>query len=339
MFGAPIKRTPLQLAASIGHLPLVKLLMEVYHCDDSLVAPDGQIALRLAAGNGHREVVDYLPARRGGGFRRWQHHHQKAIQRAKKALKKIGRVFKFFLWDIEKFFIWSVPKHLIFKPLVKGSTWCWKNKQFFLPFCAYQIGLMPGRAKRFGKWVWTGVRAVPKAAADTGKAVWKFGTTTLPRWLKKLALWFWSLFTTRIPRAIVIAAKWIWAGLSSMGRAILDVILKVVSLLHTIFEAVITFFRNLTLKDIWDGFCNLLHTVFVAIPKTIWSWILKFSGTSFKIMKVVFGNLGEILWWIVYGIGWLAVYVPRKLWVVLQSLGGSFAKAWYEVMVFIKPKA
>jgi hypothetical protein len=305
--------------------------MEVYHCDDSLIAPDGQIALRLAAENGHREVVEYLPARRGGGFRRWQYHHQKAIQRTRMALEHIYHFFKFI--------IWSVPKHVIFKPLAKGCRWCWNNKQFFLPFCVRQIGQMPGRAKRFGKWVWKGVKAVPKAAADTVKAVWKFGTTTLPRWLKKLALWFWSLFTTRIPRAIAIAAKWIWSGLSVMGRAVLDVILKAVSLLHTVFEAIITFFRNLTLKDIWNGFCNLLHTIFVAFPKMLWSWILEFSDTSFKIMKAVFGNLGEILWYIVYVLGWLAMYVPMKFWVVLQSLGGSFAKAWYEILVFVKPKA
>jgi hypothetical protein len=313
--------------------------MEDYHCDDSLIAPDGQIALRLAAENGHREVVDYLPARRGGGFRRWQHHHQLAIQRAKTALKRIYRVFKFFLWDVEKFFLWSVPKHFIVQPLAKGCTWCWKNKHLFLPFCTHQVRQMPDRAKRLAKWVWKGVKAIPKAIADTGKAVWKFGTATLPRWLKKLALWVWSVFTRRIPRAVAIVAKWIWDGLSSVGRAVLDAILKIVSLLHTVFEAVITFFRNLTLKDIWNGFRNLLHTVCITFPKTIWSWILQFSDTSFELMKAIFGNLGEVLWWIVYVIGWLATYVPRKLWVILQSLGHSFAKACYEVLVFIKPKA
>ncbi|OBT87720.1 hypothetical protein VE02_04080 [Pseudogymnoascus sp. 03VT05] len=71
-------RTPLQQAASLGHLVLVKLVMETYHCDDSLVAPDGQTALRLAAENRHHEVVDYLPSRRSGGFRRWKHTHRKS---------------------------------------------------------------------------------------------------------------------------------------------------------------------------------------------------------------------------------------------------------------------
>jgi hypothetical protein len=43
----------------MGNLVIVKILMEEYHCDDGLVASDGQIALRLAAQNGHREVVDF----------------------------------------------------------------------------------------------------------------------------------------------------------------------------------------------------------------------------------------------------------------------------------------
>ncbi len=124
-----------------------------------------------------------------------------------------------------------------------------------------------------------------------------------------------------------------------MGRAVLNVILKVVSLLHTVFEAVITFFCDLTLKDIWDGFCSLLHTIFVSFPKSLWSWILDFSDISFKIMNAVFGTLGDIIWWFVYGIGWLAAYVPKKFWVVLQSLGSSFSKACHEVVVFFKPKA
>lgn len=62
-------RTPLMLAASIGSLPLVKLLFKPPHsANDALVAPDGQIALRLAATAGHRAIVDYLPSRRAGGF-------------------------------------------------------------------------------------------------------------------------------------------------------------------------------------------------------------------------------------------------------------------------------
>jgi hypothetical protein len=57
-------------ASSIGSLPIVKLLFEApYSAHDALVAPDGQIALRLASTTaGHRTIVEYLPARRVGGL-------------------------------------------------------------------------------------------------------------------------------------------------------------------------------------------------------------------------------------------------------------------------------
>lgn len=69
--GQSALRTPLMVAAARGRLPLVRLLVEELGADDGIVAPgDGQLALRLAAEAGHREVVDYLPARRGGAWRR-----------------------------------------------------------------------------------------------------------------------------------------------------------------------------------------------------------------------------------------------------------------------------
>jgi predicted metal-binding membrane protein len=79
------------LAASIGSLPIVKLLFEPpYSANDALVAPDGQIALRLAAENDHRAIVDYLPSRRAGGYLRFKTHHARSIERIKNALHQIA---------------------------------------------------------------------------------------------------------------------------------------------------------------------------------------------------------------------------------------------------------
>ena len=120
--------TPLQLAASIGHLVLVKILIEKYHADDSLIAPDGQIALRLAAENGHREVVDYLPSRRGGGFKRWKFKNRVQLDRIKGASVAVYHFGKLFVWDIYKFFCWTLPKNYIVKPARKFGVWCWTHK-------------------------------------------------------------------------------------------------------------------------------------------------------------------------------------------------------------------
>lgn len=334
-----IKRTPLMLAASLGHLALVKLLMEVYHADDSLVAPDGQIALRLASSGGHREIVDYLPSRRSGGFLRWQTEHQKAIRRAKKALMKAYHFCKFFVWDIEKFFLWTVPKECIVKPLSRGCKWCWNHRKGFGPWCAEQARQMPARVKRFGSWLWRGMKKVPKAIGEVCKATWDFGTKTLPKVLKSLVVWCWSLLTRRIPHAIAIIAKWIWGGISSAAKSIWNIFMMAVSLLHTVFTAVLTFFRNLTLRDIWDGFCSLLRSIFITFPQTLGLWIVAFGETSYKVMKTIFGLFGSCLWWIMVGLGWLVIYVPGKLWIVLCSLGSSFANGMHEVWVWFSPKA
>lgn len=64
------KRTPLMCAAENGNLNICKILCESAFADPMIVAPDGQTAQRLAARNGHKEIVQYLPANRRGVFLR-----------------------------------------------------------------------------------------------------------------------------------------------------------------------------------------------------------------------------------------------------------------------------
>jgi hypothetical protein len=327
-------------AASTGSLPIVKLLFEPpYSANDALVAPDGQIALRLASAAGHRSIVEYLPSRRAGGFLRWKTQNAPAIARMKAALRKIGFFIKVFVWYLPKFFVWIVPKHLVVLPVIRSCKWCWANRKKFGGWCKYQITEMPKRVVRAGKWVWKVVKKIPKAIKETGKELWKFVTQTLPRWIKELALEFWDLITVRIPKATVVVAKWIWAGIRSLSKAVWDVILKMVSLLHTILQAIITFLRDLTLRDIWNGFCDLLRAIFVTFPMILWSWVRKLGVASFEFMKALFGWFGELLWWIAVGLKWLALYIPFKLWIVLQSLGGTIGRGWFELMVWINPRS
>ena len=318
-------------AASTGSLPIIKLLFEApYSANDTLVAPDGQIALRLASAAGHRTIVEYLPSRRAGGFLRWKTQHALAIERMKAPLRKIGSFIKVFVWHMPKFFFWSVPK-LVVLPVVRGCKWCSANRRKFGGWCKYQVTEMPRRIVRAGKWIWKGVKKIPK----TIKEMWKFGTQVLPRWL---ALWFWDLITVQIPKAIVVVTRWVWSGINSLGKASWGIILKMVSLLHTILQAIVTFLRNVTLRDIWNGFCDVLRAIFVSFPMTLWSWIRRFAGVSFEVMDTLFGWFGVLLWWIVIGLQWLVLYIPFKLWIVLQNLGGSIARGCSELMVWINPR-
>ncbi|KAH8164612.1 hypothetical protein CIB48_g3640 [Xylaria polymorpha] len=125
---ANIYRTPLQLAAARGNLPVVKLLMETYGADDALVAPDGELALRLAAANNHREIVAYLPTRRGGGFKRWKTRHEVAMRRAKRAAHGLYEVGVFVTYRLPRFLLWSVPKHVVVLPVVRRVKWLYAHR-------------------------------------------------------------------------------------------------------------------------------------------------------------------------------------------------------------------
>ena len=327
------------LASSLGHLILVKLLIEHYHASDSLVAPDGQIALRLAAENNHREIVDYLPSRRTGGFKRWQHKNRKSLQRIKKVCSRIGAFVKFFVWDVEKFFLWTLPKHIVVKPMVKGCKWCWEKRKEFGPWCKHQAKEMPGRVKRAGVWMGKKIMKIPRGVKSAAQGTWRFATETVPKLIKKFSIWMWKLLTVRLPNALNILGKWIVSGITSLGKTIWNAVLKVISFFSTIIEAVISFFKSLTLKDIWNGFVEVLRAVFVALPKLIFSWIKAFGDTSYKMMKALFGLLGEILWFVGYGIFWVATFLPKQLWKIMESIGGSLAKAGYEIKVWLNPKS
>jgi hypothetical protein len=332
------ERTPLQLAASMGNLILVKLFIEVYHANDALIAPDGQLALRLAVANGHREVADFLPLRRGGEWRRWEIHHAKAIERTKKALKRIYRVFKFLAWDIPKFFLWLLPKEVVVMPTKKAMVWAWKHRGRFGPWCKRQAQETPARIQKMSRWALEKTRAIPKAATKTAKETWAFCTQTLPRWLKKFWRYLLSFLTKKIPAAFKIIVQWLWAGLKTIGHSIFSVLGRALSLLHTLISSVISFFRALTLKDIWNGFCDLLRTIFVDVPVKICSWASKFFEVSYEVMGTLFGLTGKILASIGLALLYVATYIPTKILIIVTSLGGSVGKAWEELLVWINPK-
>jgi hypothetical protein len=225
------------------------------------------------------------------------------------------------------------------KPLASGCVWCWQRRKRFGPWCKHQIQQTPARIARFGKWVWKGVKAVPKAAAEASKSLFKFLTETLPKALKKIAIYLWTLLTKRIPAAIAIVAKWIWSGVSAGAKWLWNVLLKTASLVHTVLSAILSFFRALTLNDIWNGFVDLLRAVFVSFPQKLWAWIRSAGKMLYRTLKALFGFLGELIWGIGWVIGWLVTYLPKKVWIVIQNMAESLGKAFYEFAVWVNPKA
>ncbi|KAF2501594.1 ankyrin, partial [Lophium mytilinum] len=323
------KRTPLMLAAEKGNINLVKLLVDVYHANDALIAPDGELALRLASDNGHRDIVEFLPGRRGGGWRRWKAKHATTMNRAKKAIKNIAYFFRVVLYSIPRFFIWSCPKHLIVLPLKNSVVYCWKHRGEFGGWCKRQAKAMPERIARGAAKVWRGIKKVPVT-------LWKIAKE-IPGIVKDIAKWVWGIITG-IPKALKVATLWLWDGVKSIAHGIGSILGRLASFLHTILSGIVSFFRDITLKDIWNGFCSFLHAVFIELPGKMAKWVVRFGEVSYKVMKALFGFWGKVIWWIIVALGEVVVYVPTKIWVVLASCGESLKKAMIELLIWINPK-
>lgn len=344
-----VVRTALQISASMGHIVIVKLLMEQYHANDALVAPDGQIALRLAADNGHAEIVVYLPSKRAGGYRRWKFKNRKSIDRVKHAGVRIYKFVKFFIWDVEKFMFWTVPKELVGRRIFNGLKWCWMNKSHLGFWLRKELSLVPGRLRAFGrlllklpKALWNSLRKILDIIwifiVKASKAIWTFATKMFPGLVKDSGVWFWKFLTVSIPKASVLVSKWIWNGVVSLAKGSWHIILKIISFFSTIFEAIISFFQRLTLTDVWNGFIEVLRSIFVFFPLKIWSWIESLGEVNYKVMKGLFGFVGQMFWWIGFVSVWVVIFVPRQICVVLQSIGGILWRAGHEIRVFCDPK-
>ncbi|KAJ4290186.1 hypothetical protein N0V88_006695 [Collariella sp. IMI 366227] len=291
------ERTPLMVAASRGNLALVKLLMEDFHADDGIIAPDGQLALRLAADGEHRDVVAYLPVRRGGAWRRWRTHHDVAVKRVQRAGWKIFGFFKVLLWDVPRFFLWTVPKY-------------W-------------------RVKRAGKAVWKGVKKVPKGVWRVAKEV--------PRVVERLLKWLWKV-VKRIPEAMKMVCVWIWETLKRFGKAVGHVFLRVIAVLHTAVAAVLDFFRNIKLKDVWNGVCDVFKSVFFGLPKVLLKAVATAGLLVAGVIVALFGCAGKLVLFLFEALWWVAKYVPRQFGEIISGIWASIAKGYHEIMVWINPK-
>lgn len=192
-----LERTPLMLASAGGKLALVKLLMDA-GADDGHIAPDGAMGLRLAADAGHRDVVDFLPLRRGGAFRRWKVHNGAAMHRLQRAAAALYYFAKFFVWEVPKFFLRFVPKHTL-KVLGKLAKWAWKQVRPCGGFIQRAIKDLPRKLKRAAQWVWRGLRLLPGALKD--------GAVAATRWLRAAAGRTWELVKAVPPALAVLAAK------------------------------------------------------------------------------------------------------------------------------------
>ncbi|KAL7809521.1 ankyrin repeat-containing domain protein [Trichoderma gracile] len=315
------QRTPLQVAAAQGKLGIVKILRGL-GADDSLVAPDGAIALRLAAENGHREVVEYLPARRGGAWKRWRTAHDKQMQRVRRILEKIGSVFRFFVWTMPKYLFWRIPKYVVttvpkavFVTLPKEI---WGRRHQVGPWCKRQIYKVPSRLKKVANHTQEGMKEAGKAIKKTPGKIWEV--------LK------------RVPGALRLTLSWIGRGLGNVGNAAFNVLKRLVSLFHTMLMASIGFFRAVTLRDVANGFRAVFRAIFIDLPKVSAWFVTTVGKTAYEVLKTVLGTLGKVIFYAVALIIRLFCWLPQKTWDMLLACGNSMGKGLEEILVCVDPK-
>lgn len=301
------KRTPLMVAASKGHLPIVRFLLEECSADDSVIAPDGQLALRLAAEAGHRHIVAYLPPRRGGGLLRWKTQHATAMRRARKAGKKIARGLKLFLFDIPYFFLVHAP--------MKAGAYLWKRRDEVAWFCGKLVTALPVLAFKATK-------ALPRALAG------------LMRWLWRVA----KAAPAKLERVARIIGSWLAKSVCRLGSAVAAVFSRLFSVLHTVVAAMFRFVRDLTLQDVLNGFRALVRAVFVGLPVAVVKGVAALGEASYRVLKTMLGVLGVVAWWIIVAVFHILAYVPYQIWRILASFGSVVAKSFREVRVWFDPK-
>lgn len=353
-----LERTPLMLAAASGRLALVKLLIDA-GADDGVIAPDGAMALRLAVDNKHREIVDFLPLRRGGAWRRWKTHNGAAMHRLKRAAAALYYFARFFVWEVPRFILWSVPKHTLIG-LRDLAKWAWKKIKPFSGVFRREIKALPRHLRAAAKWVWRGLRALP--------SVLKAGAATAVRWLKAAAGKVWSIAKAmpaalaalgrRIGAVAARAARWCGRQVKAIPRYAATVWRKTKAVARWTMDATIEFAK--WTRVFGKSVVQWLWKAILAIPsalKFVWEWVKKSSTAigralaallALPIALVHTAALAVIsllrrarnvtfadLWAAIAALGKAVVDLPRQVWRAMVALGDVSYKVMETLFGFV----
>jgi phage-related protein len=168
------------------------------------------------------------------------------------------------------------------------------------------------------------------------RGVWRV-IKEVPGTVKRLVKWLWKV-VKQIPEVMKKVCVWIWESLKSVGKAVGHVFLRAVAALHTAVAAVLDFFGNIKLKDVWNGVCDVVEAIFCGMPRVVWKAILSFGAVAAWIIIKAFGFVGEVVVFLIEALWYVVKYVPRQLGEIITAIWGSIAKGYHEIMVWINPK-
>ncbi|KAH6670952.1 hypothetical protein F5X68DRAFT_278833 [Plectosphaerella plurivora] len=304
--------TPLQLAAGMGRLSLVKVLREEFGADDAFVAPNGETALWLARRFRHREVVDYLPAVKAGGWVRFRSSREHEVQRLLLAMRRSSMIclIRFTFWGLPKALLWNLPKEV------------WQNREKIKKWCKRQVVKFPGRAKRAVKALGRGIKKAPEA---------------MKKLVEKMVEVVWK-FLKAIPQALAVVAAWVANGAKAIGKGISDAFIAIFGVIHTAIVAVMEWFSTITLQDVLNGVTAMLEAVFIRFPKAVWSFVGDFGEMAWKFAKKFPLYLGVVCYGILYVLWWTVKWPAVASWTVLAAVGRVIARMFDEIVICFDPK-
>lgn len=328
----PIMRTPLMAAASQGSLPLVRLLYNDLKADDTVVAPDGVIALRLAVLGNHTEIIALLPSRRRGGWLRFKHSQRKAMRRIRKAGYALYRLVRFFVWDLPKFFVWDIPKACLpslkqaIKAIPRIPSAIYRLTKWLVKGLWKVILKLPQFIATFAKKLWATIKEVPSFCVEFIKGLWTVA--------KAITRWLWKFITHTIPQLLRSTIIFVGQKLTATGRFLLQLLMDIASFFHTLLTAIITCFKAVTLKDI----VHALSVVFVSIPRWIWKTIQDVAVAIKNGTIWTLEQMGDLVHCLVRLIWELCLWIPKKVGQIAVGIGEIGVAGVREIAWWINPK-
>ena len=127
--------------------------------------------------------------------------------------------------------------------------------------------------------------------------------------------------------------------LQVIGPILILLISSIVSLGHTLVSAIVDFFRSITLMDIINGIIIVFRHIFIEFPQLLWKGVKALARGIHITLAKFFGVIYWTGYYIMYGLGWIALYVPKRIWRIVASVVGGIEKAFKELWVWISPKA
>ena len=110
------------------------------------------------------------------------------------------------------------------------------------------------------------------------------------------------------------------------------------SFIHTLISAVLDFFRSITLANIIAGFQNILRGIFVDLPRILWQALLALGRGIHVTLVSFFGGLYWCVYYIIYGLQWVCMYVPKRVGMIILQIAAGIQRAFTELFIWLFPK-